>query len=132
MALFLPDTTVLIDHLRGRRGVTERLLELTRQGHLLISCSITIAELFSHLRPPEELSAQMLLSGLIYRDIPRRAAEQAGRLRYTLARQGRTLSAPDALIGGLAVTIGATLLTKNIYDFSALPGLALEELPHGL
>lgn len=47
-------------------------------------------------------------------------AELAGRLRAFASSQGRVLEPLDSLIAATAVTLGATLATRNVKDFDYL------------
>jgi predicted nucleic acid-binding protein len=50
MAKYLLDTTILIDHLRGRQEAVDLLTALAHQGHRLGLCCVNVAELYSGLR----------------------------------------------------------------------------------
>ena len=50
-------------------------------------------------------------------DVTKEIAILAGIFRYDLARQGRTILIPDALIAATAVATAATLVTANVKDF---------------
>ena len=51
----------------------------------------------------------------------------AGVFRFDLARQGRALQIPDALMAATAVATGSTLVTNNIKDYP-MPNLRLLRL----
>lgn len=118
MAKYLLDTTVLIDHLRGRRDVANLIISLARDGHLLGVCCINVAELFAGLSSHDQTRAIHLIDRLEYLDVSRDAAKEAGRLRFDCARRGVTLTTADALIAATAFHEDATLITANVRDFS--------------
>lgn len=53
MASFLVDTSVLIDVLNNKGQRQRSLQDLVRQGHMLASCAITAAEVYSGMHPEE-------------------------------------------------------------------------------
>lgn len=71
-----------------------------------------------------DLLAPGLLGGRIVA-LDQRAAVIAGRLAGELARQGRPIDAPDALIAGIALHTGAALATRNTRHFERVEGLRL-------
>ncbi len=54
------------------------------------------------------------------------AAQQAAAIRADLAASGTPIGAYDLLIAGHARSLGATLVTNNIREFSRVEGLAVE------
>jgi len=117
MAKYLLDTTVLIDHLRGRQKVVETITRLARQGHDLGVCCINIAELYSGLNDKERTGAEKLVDCLGYYDITRDIAKMAGNYRFEFARNGITLTVSDTLVAAAAINYGATLITANVKDY---------------
>jgi len=49
-----------------------------------------------------------------------------GRLRAALEEAGQTIGLNDLLIGAHAQTLGLTLVTDNVREFSHIPGLSVE------
>lgn len=128
MPSYLLDTSVLIDHLRGRQDVVERVAEIARDGHLLCCCAINVVEVFSGMREHERTATENLLAGLHYFDIDYEAARLAGELRAELRQRGEKGGLQDTLIGAVALANDATLVTNNVKDFP-IPGLRIEPLP---
>jgi len=54
------------------------------------------------------------------------AAEQFGRFKALLRREGRPIGDTDQLIAGVAMHHGLTVVTNNTAHFDRLPDLALE------
>jgi predicted nucleic acid-binding protein len=128
VASFLVDTSVLIDVLNGKRGRDRSLLELVRQGHMLASCAVTVAEVYAGMRPEEAGQTQALLSRLRYYEITSEVSQQAGRLKYHWARKGHTLSLADVLIAATALNYGLALITDNVQHFP-MPELSIHNEP---
>ena len=112
MPEYLVDTDVFVDHLRG----AARLPAQARAGSYSV---VTRCELFAGVRTDEAVVNQ-LLAPLRELVVDRVVAEEAGRLR-----RASPLRTPDALIAATAVVHGLVLLTRNLRDFEAVPGLRL-------
>jgi predicted nucleic acid-binding protein len=125
---YLADTTVLIDYLKGRSHVQERVDRLARSGHRLCCCDVTICELYTGMRPHERPRTERFLGGLSYLATSRAIAERAGSWRHEHRQAGVTLTLADALIAATAQAHGAILLTANIRHFP-FPDLVVEEVP---
>lgn len=59
-------------------------------------------------------------------DFDRSAARSAASVRAGLEATGRPIGAMDMLIGGHALSLGATLVTHNVREFSRIRGLVVE------
>ncbi|HEY6393051.1 MAG TPA: hypothetical protein VIX89_17350 [Bryobacteraceae bacterium] len=55
MAVYLLDTSVIIDTINSKRNREQLLTELLRQGHLLACCPINATEVYVGLRPAESV-----------------------------------------------------------------------------
>jgi tRNA(fMet)-specific endonuclease VapC len=117
VSIFLLDTSVLIDVLRGVRGRAEELADLVEEGHLLACSVLTVAEIHAGMRSRERAATAALLDSLETYDVTRPIAERAGLLRRTWAARGRTLALIDLLIASTALDLGLVLVTDNARDF---------------
>src|ERR1700710_969243 len=117
MIVYLPDTNVLVNAFNKKRGHRELLRELVVNGHRLACCSVTVAEVYSGMRPHEAPQTDELLASLIWYNTTRSIARQAGRWRYEWAKQGVTLSLTDMLIAATAHEHKLTLITENRKHF---------------
>ena len=113
MTKYLLDTTVLIDHLRGRQQVVELVTGLAEAGNELGVCSINVVELYSGLSDKHRIAAEKLIDSLEYWDAAKETAKMAGSYRYDFARKGFALTTTDALVAAIAIEHGATLVTAN-------------------
>lgn len=127
--LFLLDTTVLIDYLRGA-PIADRVDELINRGDVACSTAINVQEVVRGLRANEESDAERLIEGLVI--IPLRAPEgwQAGSWRRHFATRGVTLSQSDCLIAAAALSADARLATGNPADFP-MDEIEVEHWPVG-
>jgi tRNA(fMet)-specific endonuclease VapC len=117
MAIFLLDTSVIVDVLNGRKNRRELLADLLRRGNALTCCTINIIEVYTGMRPHEEPDTAEFLGSLGYYEVTRLIARSAGRLRYDWARKGQSLSLADATIAAVALAHGLTLMTDNNRHF---------------
>lgn len=81
MAVYLLDTSVIIDVLNDKKKRTSLLLTLAEQGHVLACCPINVAEVYAGLRAHEEERTSNLLRSLRMFPITFAVAELAGRLK---------------------------------------------------
>lgn len=128
MAIFLPDTNVLVDAFNDKRGRKELLSGLVIEGHRLACCAVTIAEIYSGMRSHEARATEQFLSTLQWYETSPSVARLAGRLRFDWAREGVTLALPDTLIAAVALEHNLTLITGNRKHFP-MPDLRLHPLP---
>jgi len=127
VAPYLLDTTVLVDVARLRNPATAWLRERLRSQDRIGVSAVSVAELFAGLTPDVRTNWRRFLGELSYWGVTKEIAIAGGIWRYDLARQGRTLHMPDALIAATAMEIGTTLVTANVKHFSVrhLPILGL-------
>jgi predicted nucleic acid-binding protein len=117
MAIYLLDTSVIVDAMNGRRNRRELLVDLLRHGNALACCTINVIEVYTGMRPHEETATAEFLGSLGYFEVTRLIARSAGRLRYEWARKGQTLSLADATIAAVALAHGLMLMTDNNRHF---------------
>ena len=130
MAGLLLDTTVLIDVLRGRDAVVERLRAAAAGKVLLWTCAVNVEETVRGLRPSESAAAMHLFDGLRIAPLGRDEGAQAGDWRQLFARTGVTLAQADCLVAAAAAGVGATLASGNPKDFP-MDGVRVEVWPVG-
>ena len=125
------DTSYLIDLLReaarGKVGpATKRLDEMADEDLWLsvhAACELYAGVERSDRRATERDRVAMLCSGLHLAFPDAGFPETFGRLAAALVRQGTTIATMDLLIATAAVQAEAPLLTRNLRDFSRVPGL---------
>jgi predicted nucleic acid-binding protein len=117
MAVFLLDTSVIIDAINDRRDRNRLLENLLLQSNRLACCSISVTEVYAGMRPEEAAPTEAFLRALHFYEISWDIARLAGELKWTWKKKGRTLSLPDASIAAVAIAHGLTLVTDNRRDF---------------
>ena len=124
----LLDTSVIIDLLRNRNQRRALLEQLVVSGRVLATSAISIAEVYSGLRPGEEAGTRAQLANLEWLPVSANIAEQAGLMKAAFSRLGRTHSITDMIVAATALENGLDLATDNRKDFAGT-GLVLLELP---
>lgn len=78
-------------------------------------------------RPADELERVLTrVAGYPTLALTSEAADVAGRLQGALQAEGRGIGVVDALIAGIALLDGEGVLTRNVREFSRIPGLSVE------
>ena len=130
MAVYLLDTSIIIDVLNQKRNWSQFLLEMAdQQGHTLACCPINVAEVYAGMRPMEEQRTRALLQSLQLFPITFPVAQLAGLLKRDHAKKGVTISLTDAVIAAVAIHNQLTLITDNVKDFP-MEEISLFPLPN--
>lgn len=113
---YLLDTTVLIDHVRGKPSAVQLVRQLFSEPNDLLACDATVAEAISKGDDAEIATIKALIAALEYVATHPDAAGWAGELRRRLGRTSpRRLG--DAIIAGVAWFNDAVVVTRNPQDF---------------
>ena len=119
------DTSVLIDHLRGRpREATELIPSALARGDELWSSQLVRAEVLAGMRPDEEIATRDLLRLISWMDVDETLAEAAGSLGRQYLPAHRGIEAVDLIVAALTLQLGAELRTTNVRHFPMFDGLA--------
>jgi tRNA(fMet)-specific endonuclease VapC len=124
------DTDTCIFLLGGRKpALTERVLGHPASAFAI--SAITAMELSFGAgrsdRPRQSLErVRSLCDEVLVAAFDARAAESAGAIRASLAAAGKPIGPYDVLIAGHALSLGVTLITNNVREFSRVPGLEVE------
>jgi predicted nucleic acid-binding protein len=128
MAIYLLDTSVIIDALNRKQGRWELLASLVEAGDTLSCSVVTVSEIFAGVRSEEIPLTERFLNALEHYDLDSQLARAAGLLKNEWARKGRTIGVVDMMIAATALAHNLTLMTDNRKDFP-MPQLALYPLP---
>lgn len=115
---YLLDTTVVIDHALGAFGASQLLLDLLGETGEIFLCDAVVAEALSKGTDEELATIESVIRAFEYVSTSPGAARWAGASRRTLGRNSNRRLA-DALVAGVAWTLGATVVTRNPRDFEA-------------
>ncbi len=128
MAIYLLDTSVIIDTISGKRNREQLLTELLRQGNLLACCPINVTEVYAGLRAAEETRTLELLESFKYYPITWPVARLAGLLKRDYSKKGITLATTDVMIAAVAIHHQITFITDNLKHYP-MKELSLYALP---
>lgn len=125
--MFALDTNTVSYYFRGVGGVAERLL--ATPPHEVALPSIVVYELERGVLKSgsekrwEQFAA--FLDAFTILPFGRAEAEAAARIRGALEQRGLPIGPMDVLIAGTTLAHGATLVTRNLREFSRVEGLQL-------
>ena len=93
--------------------------------------SITVAELEygaykSQRQEQNRVALSQFLIPLEILPFDERATQTYGKIRAELERRGIVIGSMDMLIASQAMSLGLTLVTNNVREFSQIPDLTLE------
>jgi tRNA(fMet)-specific endonuclease VapC len=128
MAIYLLDTSVIIDALNQKRGRWQLLGSLVEAGDMLACSVVTLTEIYAGVRPTEMALTEQFLDGMEHYQLDSRLARDAGLLKNEWAKQGRTLGVVDLIIAATALAHNLVLMTDNRKDFP-MSQLSLYPLP---
>jgi len=125
----LLDTNTCIGYLNGTAVSVLRQLQTVPHQEIAV-CSVVKAELFNgamkSVNPTRTLTLQrQFLDRFISFPFDDHAADEYGRLRAQLARQGTPIGPNDLMIASIALARRATLVTHNTREFSRVPSLVV-------
>lgn len=123
----LLDTNICAAHFRRPGGVAHRFIQY---GGGLFVPTVVLGELYTgayHVSDPAPLLQKIadLLHDVQVLDFDHACAEQFGKVRGSLLRQGLSIPTADLMIGAVALVHNLTLVTNNTADFRKIPGLRL-------
>jgi predicted nucleic acid-binding protein len=118
---YVVDTTFVIDYLRDDPLAIARFARFFADGDNVLVNEIVVCEARVCLTAAQVPGLMAMLLPLEFIQPGPEAALNAGRWRGEVRRTGRNLSLADALIAAAADTTDATVLTRNVRDFSLTP-----------
>jgi tRNA(fMet)-specific endonuclease VapC len=132
MVKYLLDTDSLSYYLRGEGQIAFRLQSLT-PADIGIPAPVLYESRHGMLRlsagPRETASLSALNRAVETLDVvpfDAHAAEAAARVRTRLERTGAAIGPIDVQIAGIAISLSATLVTRNVPEFSRIEKLAID------
>jgi predicted nucleic acid-binding protein len=116
------DTSILIDHLRGRAEATDLLLTAASSGRPLVSV-LTRVEIEGGMRSEERHGVRRLFDALAVVPVSDEIAKDAGALLRQYRRSHSGIDLVDYVIAATTRSAGATLATLNTKHFPMFEGL---------
>jgi len=120
---WLLDTNVIIDAFAGRLEAAKALTSARTSDVEWIGYSaVTRLEVlgFPGLAEEDEVRLRQLLAEFSEAEVSAAIIERAIEIRRSVR-----IKTPDAIVAATALIYGASLVTRNVEDFSVVPGLAV-------
>ena len=114
---YLLDSTLLIDHANGDPAANALFDRFFEEGHELFTCDVVTCETLSRGDDQQRQQLARLLDALDYVATSPDMARWAGESRRLRHEAGGRRALADALIGGIASVLDATVVTRNRPDF---------------
>lgn len=112
------DTSVLIDHLRGKpRAATELIPNAITRGDELWSSYVVRAELLAGMRAEEEGATRDLMRLITWAEVDESVSEAAGALGRRYLRSHSGIEVSDLIVAALTQHLDAELKTVNVKHF---------------
>ncbi len=129
---YLLDTNIVSDLVRDPRGAVAR--RIARTGDEAVCTSIVVAcelRYGAAKKGSPRLTDQLesILQALAVLPLEAGADRHYGEIRAHLERLGRPIGANDLLIAAHARAAGLRLVTRNLDEFSRVPGLKVTNWP---
>jgi predicted nucleic acid-binding protein len=113
---YVLDTTLLIDHSKGRPGVADLIASLFAESSDLYTCYVVVTEALTGGDDLQRATIESLIRALEYvSTTPDAAVWAADSRRRRGAFGARSLA--DAIIASVAWSMDATVVTRNPADF---------------
>lgn len=111
------DTSVLIDHLRGKPAAREALGGLIESGEAIVGTVLSRTEVLAGMRSSEEAGTLALLDTLEWLPVTADIADRAGRFAQTYLRSHVGVDTVDYVIAATVDAVGGRLWTRNVKHF---------------
>jgi tRNA(fMet)-specific endonuclease VapC len=124
--VFVLDTNTVLDYFKGKGRVPERLLATLPSEIALPAISayeVWVGVLGSQNPKRRREQFEAFLSAVEILPFDAEAGMRAAELRHYLERKGEAIGPLDTLIAAIALAHGGVLVTRNLREFSRVPGL---------
>jgi tRNA(fMet)-specific endonuclease VapC len=124
---YMLDTNICIYAIKKRPEKVLEQLQKVKAQDVCIS-SVTYAELMHGVYKSQAvernlLALSLLLSNIEIMQFDSDAADEYGRIRAALEKNGTPIGPLDTMIAGHAMSLGCTLVTNNTKEFARIKGL---------
>ena len=127
---YLLDTNVLSDLVRRPHGVITRRISLEGEDNVCTSIIVASELRFgARKRGSEQLTRQLdlVLSAIQVMPFEAPADRLYGKIRVDLEKRGSPIGPNDMFIAAQALALDCTLVTRNVREFSRVPGLKVDD-----
>lgn len=130
MIRFMLDSSFCIDVMRNRNAVL--LNRFKASNNQMAISTIVLHELCYGAANSNEAAlarrkVEEFCAAVLVIDFDDKAADEAGKIRAYLRAKGQTIGGYDTLIAGHARSLGLTLITGNLREFSRVDGLHCQD-----
>ena len=127
---YMLDTNICIYVIKHKPEKVLKKLQTIHPEDVCIS-SVTYAELVHGVEKSaavekNRLALSMLLANMEILDFDAQAADCYGKIRADLEKKGRPIGPLDMMIAGHAQSLGYTVVTNNVKEFSGVSSLRIE------
>ncbi|MDO5624541.1 MAG: PIN domain-containing protein [Pseudomonadota bacterium] len=123
---WLVDTNTIIYAYRGHAGIRDKLAQ-TNRDNLFFSAVVLFELEVGCAKSSNSTRLRRFVDDVLQRstflDLNAASATEAALARAHLERQGRPIGACDLLIAGTALAHALTVVTRNVGEFTRVPGL---------
>lgn len=125
------DTDYLVALLRDNPDAVRKALEIDTSGNEVVTTSMNAFEVYvgafrSRERNRNTSQADNLLSSLKVLNLDMESSRKSGEVLSDLLDTGLPIDIRDAIIAGIALVNGCTLITRNSTHFKRVTGLSVE------
>ncbi len=127
---YLLDTNVLSDLVRHPHGVITKRISLEGEDNVCTSIIVASELRFgARKRGSEQLTRQLdlILSAIQVLPFEVPADHRYAKIRTYLEERGTPIGPNDMLIAAQALALDCTLVTRNVREFSRVPGLKVDD-----
>lgn len=117
MARYLLDTDVLIDISKRIEPARSSVADLIRANEEVGLCPIQLTEFYAGRPRGARLDWDEFIDALPCWPITPSVGIAAGDYRRAFARIGRSIGTPDAINAAVAQSVGATIVTRNVWHY---------------
>ena len=121
--MIVVDTSVLIDHLRGRPEAYRALRQAVEADQRLAGSVLTKVEITAGMRSNERGAVEALFRAVEWLPVTGAIADEAGVLARRYRRSHESIDVVDYVIAATARSLDASVWTLNVKHFPMIDGL---------
>ncbi|HET9200182.1 MAG TPA: type II toxin-antitoxin system VapC family toxin [Dehalococcoidia bacterium] len=117
------DTTIAIDHLRGRSEATDLIADILAADGSILASEIVRFEILAGMHESEEPDVADFAAAVTWVPVDEQVATVAGELARDYRGRYSDIDDADYLIAATALALDAEILTTNVRHFPMLRGI---------